>query len=530
MDNSSVNLERVSTKEQADGYSLKSQKKGNEHYSGEKGYDTKKTFTIHETASKSEQRKIFKQMMEYVEKHNIKHIVCEKVDRFSRSIVEAKLIYDWLEADEKRNLHFVKESLIVNKNSKSHEKFNLNIKVTMAQFYADNLSEEVRKGQDEKIAQNWYPGRTKLGYRTVEVNGHNIQTPDEKVAPLLKRVLELFSTGDYSVQTSAKTAYEDGLRSKKGNKIYPGGIYRFLKDPFYHGDFKWNGAVYHGKHEKLIEKEVFDRNQSLLRRKNAPKYTIHAHLFKGLTACVECNHSISWETHKHILYGYCNRYTPCTQINSIKEDEIEEKLIVYLEYLKINNKRIVEWVRKAITEGYKDDADYHEQAIQTIQADLQQSQRKLKTLLDMRINEEIDKATYQVKFKELLDEKEKLEDASKNHSQNQTRFAQYSVSFYELSQRAKEIYVEAKEVKDKKGLLKFLFTSIKVNTRKKEIEPVLTPPFQIIKDLVDYTNEISSKVVKNGDEAVGTFEKGRQLITTAQLHEFLLAHSELRRG
>lgn len=48
----------------------------------------------------------------------------------------------------------------------------------------------------------------------------------------------------------------------------------------------------------------------------------------------------------------------------------------------------------------------------------------------MRINEEIDKETYKVKFKELSDEKAKLEDTIKNHSQQQTKYAQYSVSFY----------------------------------------------------------------------------------------------------
>ncbi|MEK7550808.1 MAG: recombinase family protein [Patescibacteria group bacterium] len=148
---------RVSTREQEQGYSLEAQAKGNGEYAKRTGFDDIKSFSVSESASKSEQRKIFDQMMQYANEHGVKDIISEKVDRFTRRIKEAAAIHDWLIEDGQRQLHFVKESLVINRDSKSHEKFLLNMKVAVAQFYADNLSEEVKKGQQGKIESGWYP-------------------------------------------------------------------------------------------------------------------------------------------------------------------------------------------------------------------------------------------------------------------------------------------------------------------------------------------------------------------------------------
>ena len=72
-------------------------------------------------------------------------MVFEKVDRVTRNLHSSVDIYDWLEANEHREVHCVKDSLIMHKYSKSQDKLNWDIKVAMAKNYSDNLSEEVRK-------------------------------------------------------------------------------------------------------------------------------------------------------------------------------------------------------------------------------------------------------------------------------------------------------------------------------------------------------------------------------------------------
>ncbi|MDA2934205.1 hypothetical protein MYX82_07660 [Acidobacteria bacterium AH-259-D05] len=61
-------------------------------------------------------------------------------------------------------VHFVKEGVVLEKASKSTEKFMHGIKVLMAKNYIDNLSEEVKKGQTEKARQGMWPSAAPIGY------------------------------------------------------------------------------------------------------------------------------------------------------------------------------------------------------------------------------------------------------------------------------------------------------------------------------------------------------------------------------
>lgn len=58
---------------------------------------------------------------------------------------------DWVKRDEVEvEMRFPKESVIRSRESRSSEKFMHGIRVLMAKNYTDNLSEETRKGMQEK--------------------------------------------------------------------------------------------------------------------------------------------------------------------------------------------------------------------------------------------------------------------------------------------------------------------------------------------------------------------------------------------
>ena len=79
-------------------------------------------------------------MMNYVKVNTIKIIICEKVDRLTRNFKDAVIIDEWLEKDEERQVHLVKDSLILHKNSRSQEKLNWGIRILFAKNYIDNPS------------------------------------------------------------------------------------------------------------------------------------------------------------------------------------------------------------------------------------------------------------------------------------------------------------------------------------------------------------------------------------------------------
>ena len=224
-DNSGVSVVycRVSSREQEEtGFSLPSQERLLSSYSDNKGLAVGKIFSIAESASGSKQRKVFTEMMEYMEEEGIKILIVEKVDRLTRNLREALVVNDWLDEDEERKIHFVKQNLILHKNSKSDEKFRWDIEIVLA--------------------------------------------PDSATFPLWKRLSELYMTGEYTMKKLVKNAYDMGLRSRYGKKIYKSQIESFLKDPFYHGVLIHNGVVLNenGKHERMRTQEEFDLIQACL--------------------------------------------------------------------------------------------------------------------------------------------------------------------------------------------------------------------------------------------------------------------------
>lgn len=517
---------RVSSREQEEtGYSLEAQEKLLSGYTEKKGLLAKKIFSISESASGRKQREIFNNMIAYTRKNDIKIIVCEKVDRLARNMKDAVVMDDWLKEDETREVHFVKENVVITKNSKSHEKFMWNMKVSVAQFYADNLSEEVKKGQKEKIAQGWLPAKPPLGYKNVTVDKHVIQVIDTDKAPLVKKIFELYATGDYSLKRLTEHMFKKKLRTRGGNKLVTGRLHALLRNPYYCGYIEWNGKRYEGKHDKLISKEYFDKVQLVLQGKNTPKGKTHFFLFKGLIRCIECGGVISWETHKDIIYGHCNHYRPCKQSKWVKQHEIDKQVINLLHNLQIRNQRVVEWIRKALKENHKEQIEYQQASLKQLQIRYDQLVSRLDKIYDDKLDGEITAEMYHRKCKQYTEEKEQVVEGIKKHSQENTKYYELGLRFYEIAQRAKEIYMEAVD-NDKKQILRLIFASLTLNNG--TLNYAHTRAFKILSDVINATN--SSKEEKMEQLVARIFEPKKESDTMLQINNFAFFHPELRRG
>lgn len=88
---------RVSTREQEQGYSLDAQMRLLRDYANKNNLKIVKEFTVPESASGRQERKKFQEMLVYLNEHkNIKNLICEKVDRLTRSMRDLPKLDDWL--------------------------------------------------------------------------------------------------------------------------------------------------------------------------------------------------------------------------------------------------------------------------------------------------------------------------------------------------------------------------------------------------------------------------------------------------
>ena len=116
--------------------------------------------------------------------------------------------------------------------SRSSEKFVHGIKVLMAKNYIDNLSEEARKGMQEKAEQGIWPTKTPLGYRNITgPDGKKIIAVDPALSPIVAQMFEWYARGDISLKEAARKAKVAGLvYPKSGAKVPLSTVHTILRN------------------------------------------------------------------------------------------------------------------------------------------------------------------------------------------------------------------------------------------------------------------------------------------------------------
>lgn len=375
-------------------------------------------------------------------------------------------------------IHFPKQNLVLHKDSKSHDKFMWDIYVAVARQYSNNLSEETRKGLNEKAEQGWYPGNQKRGYKTIGDIGHRIWVINEDNADhiFIKKAFELFDAGTYTLRTLSAELYKQGWKSQVSKAISISELHKLLIDPFYCAEFVWHGKL-HSKanHTPLVSKELFYSVQDRLTRKiRAGKYRKHNFLFGGgLMFCADCGCAITWETKKGHNYGHCtNHKGNCRGKKYIREEIAQKQILEIFDQIKIDNPKLQEWVRKALKEAHKDETVYHETTLKELEDQLLKIEKRLNILYDDRVDGVISKEQYENKRLQYEEQAAAILEAKEKHVKADIDYRQLGINIFELSQSGREIYETKATPKEQKEFLSFVFSNLKLNGER------IVPTFQ----------------------------------------------------
>lgn len=457
---------RVSSREQEEtGYSLPAQEKLLKEYAARQGFEVERVFSVAESASGAKQRQVFGEMMSFVEKERISQLLCEKVDRLTRNLKEAVVVNDWVDADASRRIHFVKQNLIIHKSAKSDERFRWDIEIVLAKKYIANLSEEVKKGQAEKIRQGWLPSRAPLGYKTVGEKGHKTHVVDPEKGPYVRSAFERYATGNYSLVALREKLYEEGLRTHGGAKLSKSRLADMLADPFYYGAMRWNDTVHKALHEPLVTRELWDRVQQVLAGKSAPHYKRHVFQFTKRMNCGECGGTISGEIQKGHVYYSCKHTESCSQRGTTREEAIERQLIGVFKLFERMTPAEAEEIYARIRKNHQAEADYKEHALKRLGSRYEALQRQLDILYDDRLAENISQERWQEKQKAINEEQANLRKEMERLKNEETKYFELYINILDLARRAREIY-EKRSPEERRALLGHIFSNLTLKDKK----------------------------------------------------------------
>ena len=287
-------------------------------------------------------------------------------------------------------------------------KFMLNIAFGQSKYFIDNLSENVKRGLRQKLRRGEYPGWAPLGY-TNELRNHTILVDNEK-HKLVKKIFELYATGDYPLKALAEKFNDLGLRSKTDKRLSVGMTQFILKNPFYCGVFKYNGELHEGKHEPIITKKLFDEVQTVMQKRGrAHKTKTHEYIFCNLMKCGSCDCCITAEKQKGYIYYRCTKKKGICEEKYIREEALTQQMKEILQKVSLSD----DWTEKMLT---KMDEEKHTSVqsssalVTALEGQITDIKTKLDRLLDSHLEAVIDKIDYLAKKEKLINEKVRLEE------------------------------------------------------------------------------------------------------------------------
>jgi site-specific DNA recombinase len=490
---------RVSSKEQEkEGFSIPAQLKLLKEYAAAQGFAVVEEYVDVETA-KQIGRGAFGEMVASLKAHpSIRVMLVEKTDRLYRNLK------DWVTVDELDvEIHFPKEGVVLSRESRSSEKFMHGIKVLMAKNYIDNLSEEARKGMQEKAEQGIWPTKSPLGYRNVAgPDGKKVIATDPEVAPIVSKLFEWYATGQYALKEIAQKAREAGLIYRRtGASVPVSAVHSILRNRLYTGQFEWNGKLIQGRHQPLVSVELWKRVQGVLDGRNVSKAKRGKHdfAFSGLIACAKCGCSVVGEIKKErYVYYHCTGYTDKCLGNPascrrhyVREEALEQKFTQMFDQLRFDDE-VLEWVRESLHASHADERREHEEAIRRLQGEHKRLGDRINAMYLDKLDGRVDSAFFDKMSAQWREQQTRCLREIARHESAEQSYMDEGIQILELARNAQKLF-ERQEPREKRRLLNFLLSNC--SWENGEIVAAFRQPF----DLLAQTTAVATRAAAGSD-------------------------------
>lgn len=269
-------------------------------------------------------------------------VVVYKLDRLTRSIRD---FFKIIEILEQHSVTFVSVTQQFN-TTNSFGRLALNILLSFAEFERETISERTRdKMRAARRKGKFTGGNIVLGYDVAPTGGSLVVNAGEaeRVRAIFTLYLELGSlipvldVLDERVWRMKEWTTREGHR-RGGARFTKTTLYNLLTNVVYTARVKFDGKLYAGEHERIVDDGSFNRVQEQLKRAGRGgerRRNKHGALLKGLLRCASCGAGMThtYVKKKHVLYRYyvCNtahqRGYHCCKTRSVPAPLLESAVV-----------------------------------------------------------------------------------------------------------------------------------------------------------------------------------------------------------
>ncbi len=348
----------------------------------------------------------FAEMLSFLEQGKADGIISWHPDRLARNSVDGGKIIHFVDRGLIRSLKFpcfwfepTPQGL-----------FMLNIAFGQSKYFVDNLRENVKRGLRQKIRNGVWPSWAPVGYsNNPKTRGIDV---DKENAPKVKKIFEMYATGEYPLNSLANWCEKKKLLTNAGNKISLSNVQHILQNPFYVGLMRYKGEIFEGTHEPLISKKLFDRCQEVMAKRGKVRPDRkHDFAFLGLMKCASCGCSITAQYAKGnggvYTYYRCTKKRGVCQEKYMSENMLVEQIKNFLQKVSLSSQD-TEKVLVALDKEQEKAREEAQNQIGSLKTELAQIETKLQKLLDVYLEDALTQKEYAAKKDVLISQKVEL--------------------------------------------------------------------------------------------------------------------------
>lgn len=372
-----VTYSRVSTDEQAkEGFSLEVQAEKTRQHIESEGWEFIKGYSDPGCSGKDLKRKEIQLVIKEIKEGRVQALVVHKLDRLTRNIGD---LNDLVKMFQKYGVSFVSTTERIDTATAVGRMFIAMLGV-FAQWYRENLSEEVRKGQSKRAEKGLLSVSVPMfGYALGE---HTKLVVKEEESKWVQWIFEQYISG-IGTTNIAKELNNLGIRRGQGALWDQAKVMSTIQNITYTGMTHWKAAnepesnriIRQGTHEAIITQEVYNKAQRILQRRRDGLISLNSYeyVYGGILKCARCGGTLKGKYNKRpgdkLYRGYeCSnkeRYGNCDQ-QGISENYVT-KLI--FEFFKVD-------MAPDFFEVYKPDNDVTDEKKELLQYIAQSESRR----------------------------------------------------------------------------------------------------------------------------------------------------------
>jgi DNA invertase Pin-like site-specific DNA recombinase/uncharacterized ParB-like nuclease family protein len=225
------------------------------------------------------------------------------------------------------------------------------------QFYSENMAEDIMRGMSDNAEKNLVNCKPPLGYKRGEDGRFAIDEPSARV---VQEIFRRFAGGE-TLAVIARDLNARGIKTSRNGPWGKNSFHVLLKNERYTGVYIWGDVRTPGGMPKIIEREVFDEVQRMMKTSKAIKgrkgpnadYMLTGKLFCGYCKSPMVGVSGTSASGQPYYYYSCNkaRDKGCHKKNAARDWTERTIAAAVVDY--VLQDHIIEWVAENTVKYYE---------------------------------------------------------------------------------------------------------------------------------------------------------------------------------